>query len=140
MHFIKLYLWRSFALFLFFNLQTSFGQNESNSVISLPMLTVEGAGELKAFSGFGLVHNEIEGKSAQNIGEALSDQLGFSSSSFGQSANRPIIRGMSGSRVPIMQNGSVSGDVSSISADHAVASDVIFNQKIEVLRLSLIHI
>ena len=134
MHYIKWYFWRFFAMFLFFNCTIAFTQNQSNSVISLPSLTVEGASERKSLSGLSLVPNDIESKSAQNIGETLNDQLGFSSSSFGQSANRPIIRGMSGSRVPILQNGSVAGDVSSISADHAVASDVIFNQKIEVLR------
>ena len=134
MHYIKWYFWRFFAMFLFFNCTIAFTQNQSNSVISLPSLTVEGASERKSLSGLSLVPNDTESKSAQNIGETLNDQLGFSSSSFGQSANRPIIRGMSGSRVPILQNGSVAGDVSSISADHAVASDVIFNQKIEVLR------
>jgi len=114
--------------------QLAFSQEQSIRVSDIPTLTVEGSSPLSNISELHIGQREIHGKFSKNIAESLQDELGFSSSSFGQSANRPIIRGMSGSRVPILQNGMNSGDVSSVSTDHAVASDVLFSQNIELLR------
>ena len=114
--------------------QLAFSQEQSIRVSDIPTLIVEGSSPLSNISELHIGQREIHGKFSKNIAESLQDELGFSSSSFGQSANRPIIRGMSGSRVPILQNGMNSGDVSSVSTDHAVASDVLFSQNIELLR------
>jgi iron complex outermembrane receptor protein len=124
-----------FVLNLFFLCsQLAFSQEQSIRVSDIPTLTVEGSSPLSNISELHIGQRELHGKFSKNIAESLQDELGFSSSSFGQSANRPIIRGMSGSRVPILQNGMNSGDVSSVSTDHAVASDVLFSQNIELLR------
>jgi iron complex outermembrane receptor protein len=124
-----------FVLNLFFLCsQLAFSQEQSIRVSDIPTLTVEGSSPLSNISELHISQRELHGKFSKNIAESLQDELGFSSSSFGQSANRPIIRGMSGSRVPILQNGMNSGDVSSVSTDHAVASDVLFSQNIELLR------
>ena len=68
------------------------------------------------------------------IGETLTGTPGVSSSYFGPNASRPIIRGMDGDRVRIMQNGVGALDASALSPDHAVAVDPLIAEQIEVIR------
>jgi len=69
-----------------------------------------------------------------SIGETLSKQPGVSSTSFGPSASRPILRGFQGERVRVLTDGIGSIDVSNTSADHAVIIDPLLAERIEVLR------
>lgn len=69
-----------------------------------------------------------------SIGETLARQPGLSSTGFGPTASRPIIRGLSGDRIRILTDGIGSLDVSSSSADHAVAVNPLTAERIEVLR------
>ena len=68
------------------------------------------------------------------LGDVLNGMSGIRSSAFGPGASRPIIRGLSGPRVMILQNGVGLVDASSVSPDHAVASDPAESTRIEVLR------
>ncbi|HET6528372.1 MAG TPA: TonB-dependent receptor plug domain-containing protein, partial [Balneolaceae bacterium] len=74
----------------------------------------------------------------QNLGTTLAGTLseipGFSSRSMGSAPSRPIIRGLGGARVLILQDGRRTGDVSSQSADHAVTVDPVTAEKIEIAR------
>lgn len=111
-----------------------FAQNAPLQAPDLPPVTVEGQSKSSPYADLYLFKNDVLNVSPKNLAEALDHQLGLASSSFGQGANRPILRGMSASRTPILQNGLASGDASTISEDHAVAVDILFNQDIEVLR------
>jgi len=73
-------------------------------------------------------------KQETSLGDTLSGELGVASSSFGPGAGRPIIRGLAGTRIQILENGIDTLDVSSLSADHAVTAESINASKIEVLR------
>ncbi|MBI1405219.1 MAG: TonB-dependent receptor [Caulobacter sp.] len=68
------------------------------------------------------------------LGDLLSGQPGLRSTFFGPGASRPVIRGLSGPRVLVLQNGVGLVDASSLSPDHAVASDPGEASRIEVLR------
>ncbi|TCS38596.1 iron complex outermembrane receptor protein [Paucimonas lemoignei] len=81
-----------------------------------------------------LTGNELRDKLGNTLGETLSHELGVSASAFGAGASRPIIRGMEGPRVKILQNGMSVSDVSSLSNDHAVAADFGTARQIEILR------
>ena len=69
-----------------------------------------------------------------SIGETLARQPGVTASSFGPTASRPILRGLSGDRIRILTDGIGSFDVSSSSPDHAVALNPLTAERIEVLR------
>ena len=74
-----------------------------------------------------------------NVGFAalqMNEDLGFSSTvfGFGAGASRPIIRGLEGPRVKILQNGMSVSDLSSLSNDHAVAAEASTARQIEILR------
>ena len=78
--------------------------------------------------------DDLRTRSVRSIGEAVGDELGVNSSDFGASVGRPVIRGLGGARVRVLENGIGSMDVSTISADHAVSTEVIFADQIEILR------
>lgn len=81
-----------------------------------------------------LAGDELRDKVGSSIGETLSQELGVSASAFGAGASRPIIRGMEGSRVKMLENGMATSDVSGLSNDHAVASEGAVARQIEILR------
>src|SRR5690606_12914182 len=54
------------------------------------------------------------------LGETLAGELGVSSTYFGPGASRPVIRGLAGARVKVMEDGIDALDVASVSVDHAV--------------------
>jgi iron complex outermembrane receptor protein len=68
------------------------------------------------------------------LGETLSGLPGVSSTYFGPNASRPIIRGLDGDRIRVLNNSASSLDASSLSYDHAVPLDVLSTERIEVLR------
>ncbi|MGH6706468.1 MAG: TonB-dependent receptor plug domain-containing protein, partial [Sphingomicrobium sp.] len=69
-----------------------------------------------------------------SIGDTLTRLPGVSASSFGPTASRPILRGLSGDRIRLLTDGIGSFDVSSSSADHAAAINPLTAERIEVLR------
>ncbi len=73
-------------------------------------------------------------QSMRSIGDAVSTQLGVTSSDFGASVGRPVIRGLGGARVRVLEDGIGTMDVSTISADHGTAIEPIFANQIEIFR------
>mgnify|MGYP001222376478 FL=1 len=70
----------------------------------------------------------------QSLGESLNSLLGVSSTDYGPAVGQPIIRGMSGNRVKVLNNGMVVRDQSVIGADHINDIDLNDIQQIEVVR------
>jgi iron complex outermembrane receptor protein len=77
---------------------------------------------------------DLVARGEASIGETLARQPGVSSSFFGPGASRPIIRGMGGDRVRVLEGGIGVGDASSTSPDHAVALESRTAERIEVIR------
>jgi iron complex outermembrane receptor protein len=96
------------------------GSQESNLSILTPTKILQG--------------NELLDKLGSTLGATLGNELGVSATGYGVGSSRPVIRGLEGARVQILQNGLSVGDVSSISADHAVATPLQNAQQIEILR------
>ncbi|CAG9177838.1 putative TonB-dependent receptor [Cupriavidus laharis] len=68
------------------------------------------------------------------LGETLDKLPGVSSSYFGPNASRPVIRGLDGDRIKVLQNGGSTVDASTLSYDHAVPIDPLVAERIEVVR------
>ncbi|MCJ7420754.1 TonB-dependent receptor [Sphingomicrobium astaxanthinifaciens] len=68
------------------------------------------------------------------VGDMLAQLPGVSATSFSPGASRPVLRGFSGERVRVLNDGLGSIDVSNTSADHAVTIDPLTAERIEVLR------
>ncbi len=81
-----------------------------------------------------LSDEELIMKTGHSIGDTLKNELGISSQSFGPGVGTPVIRGQSGPRVRVLNNGIGSNDVSAISPDHATSVEPLLAERIEVLR------
>ena len=67
-------------------------------------------------------------------GRNAESQPGVASRSFGPAPARPVVRGLDGDRVLILQDGQRMGDLSSQSGDHGVQINPAAAQRIEVVR------
>ncbi len=81
-----------------------------------------------------IADEDLRRKQVATLGETLNRELGVSSTSFGAGASRPLIRGLGGERVRILQNGIGAMDASALSDDHAVSVDPLVADQIEVLK------
>jgi len=88
----------------------------------------------------------IEGTALDNlrsdtIAQTLSEQPGISQTFYGPNATRPIIRGLQGYRVNILENGVSAFDLSASSNDHSVTINPLLVDRIEIIRgaSALIH-
>ena len=77
---------------------------------------------------------ELSKSAASSVAEALEDEPGISTRSFGAGSTRPIIRGFDGDRVLITEDGVRTGDLSSQSGDHGVTIDPQNLERLEVVR------
>jgi iron complex outermembrane receptor protein len=78
--------------------------------------------------------NELEMNQAATLGETLNSVPGVNSTYFGPVASSPIIRGLDGPRVKIVQNGMDSSDASRVGPDHVATTEASTATQIEVLR------
>ena len=81
-----------------------------------------------------LVGQELGKQLQMSLGATLENQPGVAARSFGPAPSRPVIRGLDGDRVQILQDGQRMGDLSSQSGDHGVAINPAAAQRIEVVR------
>ena len=126
------YLCRVFCLIGLLLMNNTWSQTQAEA---LPQLDVSGVNEQGLLSPNKiLAGDELQNKLAGTLGATLANELGVSATGYGAGASRPVMRGLEGARVQILQNGLSVGDVSSISADHAVANPIQNAHQIEILR------
>ena len=87
-----------------------------------------------AQSAIVLAGDDLRRGIASSIGESLASLPGVSASYFGPRASRPIIRGLSGERVLMLQDGVSALDVSNLSPDHSVAIEDVLAEQVEILK------
>lgn len=78
--------------------------------------------------------DELRRQIATSLGETLAGELGISSTYFGPSASQPVIRGLGGYRVQVLQDGAAALDVSSLSQDHAVSIESVVARQVEIVK------
>lgn len=81
-----------------------------------------------------LTEDDLASRGEGSIGELLRREPGISSTFFGPAASRPVIRGLSGDRVSVLDAGIGSIDASAVSDDHAVAVEPATAKRIEIVR------
>lgn len=85
-------------------------------------------------SGAVLSGDELALRVRSTLGDTLAHLPGVSSTSFGPSASRPVLRGFQGERTRLLIDAISSLDVSNTSPDHAVAINPLIAERIEILR------
>ncbi|WP_419812528.1 TonB-dependent receptor [Bacterioplanoides sp.] len=81
-----------------------------------------------------LTGEALDRQRAESLGDTLGQQPGVHNSSYGTAVGRPVIRGLGGARVKVLQSGLEAVDASSVSPDHAVAVHLHDAKQVEVLR------
>lgn len=76
----------------------------------------------------------LDRKRASTIGETLGREAGIHSAQFGKAVGRPVIHGLGGARVRVMEDRIDAMDVSVTSADHAVTVEPFVAERVEVLK------
>ena len=94
--------------------------NQSQSEIVQPSIVLTG--------------EELDRYRAESLGDTLAQQPGVHNASYGTAVGRPVIRGLGGARVKVLQSGLEAMDASSVSPDHAVAVHLHDAKQVEVLR------
>ena len=81
-----------------------------------------------------MTEERIRQRAAPQLGEILADLPGVSQSYFGPGASRPVIRGLAGDNIRVLENGLGLLDASSISPDHGVGVEPLLIRRAEVIR------
>ncbi len=77
---------------------------------------------------------EIQQRNTSSIGTLLDGESGVAMRSMGNAPARPVVRGMDGERIQVLQNGMKMGDFSSTGADHAVILDPATIERVDIVR------
>ena len=78
--------------------------------------------------------DDIKAGGIQSLGETIDELLGVHTADFGAAVGQPVIRGMSGSRVRVLENGVVVRDVAALGPDHINDINLLNSQQIEVVK------
>lgn len=81
-----------------------------------------------------LAGDELVLRRGSTLGDTLDALPGVSQTGFGPNASRPVIRGLDGDRLRVLDNSGSTLDASALSYDHAVPLDPLVATGIEVLR------
>jgi len=71
---------------------------------------------------------------SSSVAQTLADEPGISVRYNGPAASAPVIRGLQGDRILVLQDGQRTGDLASAAPDHAVSMDPLAAERIEVVR------
>ena len=77
---------------------------------------------------------ELREKVTNSLGDTLKNELGVHNASFGVGVGQPILRGQTGNRVAVLQNSISITDASSLSPDHANATESLLADRLEIVR------
>ena len=85
--------------------------------------------------------SNLDRKLDATLATSLLSQPGVSVTSISPVTARPVIRGLGGDRIVVLEDGQRPGDLSSMSGDHAVTIDPLTARQIEVVRgpMSLLY-
>jgi iron complex outermembrane receptor protein len=96
------------------------GERQDHDDLTHPVMRMEG-GDFRQNQG-------------TTIAETIKHEPGISMRSMGPAPARPVLRGLDGERLLVLEDGGRTGDLSSTSADHAVVIDPATADGIELIR------
>ncbi|MDA0684914.1 MAG: TonB-dependent receptor [Bacteroidetes bacterium] len=114
-----------------------------SETITIGQVTVES--DRATGSALGVEHR-MEGENLRQhlgttIAETLDEEPGIAMRSMGPAPARPVMRGLGGERLLVLENGGRTGDLSQTSSDHALVIDPLTADRLEILRgpAALVH-
>tara|TARA_B100000900_G_C20587070_1_gene720031 strand:- start:378 stop:2681 length:2304 start_codon:yes stop_codon:yes gene_type:complete len=99
-----------------------------------PVYTHDHENKSKQISDINISESEIQENLKVNIASTLSNYPNIGINSFGSVTAKPALRGFSGDRFLLTNNGNESGDLSQSSIDHVITLDISEVSKIDIIR------
>ena len=122
------------SLLFAFSLASAQEKSSGDSIKELDALTIESTPiESVTQTWSSLSGDELDKAKGLTIADSLSNIPGVSQTTFGPTANCPVIRGADKFRLRVLQNGTDTFDVSAQSEDHAVPIDPLMVDRIEAI-------
>ena len=81
-----------------------------------------------------LTSDHIEENLSGSLADTIAHEPGVTTTYFGPAASRPVLRGLGADRVRVLVNGVGLVDASTASPDHAVSSEALEAERVEILR------
>ena len=78
--------------------------------------------------------SKLQQNLSRTIAETIDYEPGIAQRSMGPAPARPVLRGLGGDRLLVVEDGERTGDLSGSSSDHAVAIEPMTTKRIEVVR------
>jgi iron complex outermembrane receptor protein len=78
--------------------------------------------------------DHIEENLSGSLADTIAHEPGVTTTYFGPAASRPVLRGLGADRVRVLVNGVGLVDASTASPDHAVSSEALEAERVEILR------
>ncbi len=109
------------------------------SAIELEGLIVTGTGRARLLEEAYRPTSVVEGAALRrqlgsSVAATIEREPGIAQRYNGPAAAQPVIRGLSGDRVLVLEDGNRTGDIASTASDHAVTIDPLTAERIEVVR------
>jgi iron complex outermembrane receptor protein len=82
----------------------------------------------------GLEASVLRENLGSTVAATMAAQPGVAERSMGPAPARPVLRGLDGNRMPILEDGGSTGDISASSPDHAVTIEPLHAKRMEVIR------
>ena len=107
-----------------------------SDVLEVDEIVIQGARTIGESEG---VEHEMEGDALRQhlgttIAETLDEEPGLAMRSMGPAPARPVMRGLGGERLLVLENGGQMGDMSQTSSDHALVIDPLTADRLEIIR------
>lgn len=77
---------------------------------------------------------QLQQQLGRTLAETLSKEAGISQRTMGPAPARPVLRGLGGDRLLILEDGGRTGDISATAPDHAVVVDPLTAERVEITR------
>lgn len=111
----------------------------TTAAIELPGIMVTGGlraqeSEYALQPSVALDGRDLDRNLGATLAETVAHETGIAAVSMGPATARPIIRGLGGDRVLLLEDGARTGDMSYSAPDHAVSVDPFSAERIEVVR------
>jgi iron complex outermembrane receptor protein len=88
-----------------------------------------GSGTVSVFDGEGLTRRQ-----GTSVAALLDGEAGVTTRFNGPAATQPVIRGLTGDRVLVLEDGLRTGDIASTAPDHAITVDPMTADRLELIR------
>jgi iron complex outermembrane receptor protein len=96
------------------------GERDDRSAMETPVQSISG--------------RQLRQNLSRTIAETIALEPGLAQRSMGPAPARPVLRGLSGDRLLVLEDGGRTGDLSATSSDHAVAIEPLTTERIEIVR------